>query len=167
MHRCGFCHRESLDVLMENDPAFAVRDKFPVRPLHTLVLPKRHLADTFDLTPEELRDLFDLARRVRDALRAADPSIDGDNFGTNNGAVAGSSRRWRHAESSMNDRNGDDVEGPQVGVTARGTSACPDCGPTPQSSCSGAGFRRQTRRMRDGGCQPVLECASGVGRAIR
>jgi diadenosine tetraphosphate (Ap4A) HIT family hydrolase len=89
MAHCRFCDRDGLDVLMQNGLAFAMRDKFPVRPLHTLVLPKRHITDTFELTPEELRDLFDLGRRVRDAMQEADTSVGGYNFGTNNGVVAG------------------------------------------------------------------------------
>lgn len=49
-----FCNRDALDMLMENELAFAVRDKFPVRPLHTLILPKLHVAGTFELTPSSV-----------------------------------------------------------------------------------------------------------------
>jgi diadenosine tetraphosphate (Ap4A) HIT family hydrolase len=89
MAHCSFCDRDALDVLMQNDLAFAVRDRSPVRPLHTLILPKRHVTDTFDLAPDELRELFDLGRRVLVGIRQADPSVGGYNFGTNNGVVAG------------------------------------------------------------------------------
>ncbi|ULJ76065.1 HIT domain-containing protein (plasmid) [Rhizobium gallicum] len=47
MSDCIFCDRASLEVLAENRLAFAIRDKYPVRRLHTLVLPKRHVIDSF------------------------------------------------------------------------------------------------------------------------
>lgn len=89
MSNCVFCNRANLALLTENQSAFAIRDSFPVRPLHTLILPKRHVADTFALAPAELQDLFDLARKVRDTLLVEDPAVKGYNFGTNNGVDAG------------------------------------------------------------------------------
>lgn len=89
MENCIFCDRHALNVLAENELAFAVRDKYPVRQLHTLVLPKRHVADGFNLRPEELQAIFELARVVRDSIQAEDASVGGFNFGLNNGVVAG------------------------------------------------------------------------------
>ncbi|KAF0812296.1 AP-4-A phosphorylase [Andreprevotia sp. IGB-42] len=89
MPYCIFCDRANLDLLAENDLVFAVRDKFPVRRLHTLILPKRHVPDTFDLSPQELHALFELARQMRDGVLKEDPTVTGFNFGSNNGAAAG------------------------------------------------------------------------------
>jgi diadenosine tetraphosphate (Ap4A) HIT family hydrolase len=74
---------------MENDLAFAIKDKFPVRRLHALVLPKRHASDTFELTEDELRAVFELGRKVRDLVISEDPTVGGYNFGSNNGPIAG------------------------------------------------------------------------------
>ena len=49
---CPFCSIEK--VLFENELAFAIPDKYPVRPGHTLVIPRRHVASFFELTDEEL-----------------------------------------------------------------------------------------------------------------
>lgn len=89
MSTCIFCARASLEVLAENRLAFAIRDKYPVRPLHTLVLPKRHVADSFGLTSQEFHAIFDLARQMRSAILCEDSSVGGFNFGSNNGSVAG------------------------------------------------------------------------------
>ncbi|RQH09629.1 HIT family protein [Paraburkholderia dinghuensis] len=89
MSACIFCDRANLDLLAENDLAFAIRDKYPVRRLHALILPKRHVGDTFDLTPAEQHAIFELGRQVRDAVMAEDPGVGGYNFGSNNAAVAG------------------------------------------------------------------------------
>lgn len=89
MSTCIFCDRSHLDLLVENDLAFAIRDKFPVRQLHALVLPKRHVSDTFELTADELKAVFELGRKVRDLVMSEDPTVGGYNFGSNNGPVAG------------------------------------------------------------------------------
>jgi diadenosine tetraphosphate (Ap4A) HIT family hydrolase len=89
MSECIFCNRENLDLLAENDLAFAINDKYPVRRLHALILPKRHVCDTFDLEPAELTAMFELGRRMRDAIIAKDPTVGGYNIGSNNGAIAG------------------------------------------------------------------------------
>ena len=41
-------------VIAENPLAYTVRDGYPVTELHTLLIPRRHVADYFDLIrPEE------------------------------------------------------------------------------------------------------------------
>lgn len=89
MPSCVFCQQGNLDLIAENALAFAIRDRFPVRRLHSLVLPKRHVDDTFDLTEAELVAIFDIARQVRTSIFMEDSSVGGFNFGTNNGAIAG------------------------------------------------------------------------------
>ena len=50
---CIFCNLDR-ELISENELAYAFRDKFPVTDLHTLVVPKRHVADYFDLHQPEL-----------------------------------------------------------------------------------------------------------------
>jgi len=47
---------------------------------HSLVLPKRHLGNTFDLTEAELVAIFDLARQVRALILMEDSSVGNFNF---------------------------------------------------------------------------------------
>ena len=86
---CVFCDRSALDVVAENDLAMAVRDKFPAKPLHTLIIPKRHSTDVFETTPEEREAMHALTIEVLAALKIEDPTIEGVNYGSNVGAVAG------------------------------------------------------------------------------
>jgi diadenosine tetraphosphate (Ap4A) HIT family hydrolase len=50
---CAFCGIDQIKVLEENELAFATRDGFPVVPLHSLVVPKRHVPDYFSVTEAE------------------------------------------------------------------------------------------------------------------
>lgn len=86
---CPFCAIEPAAWVGENDLAFAIRDKFPVRPLHTLLIPKRHVRDIFETTPEEREALHQLALARRSAIRGEDPDVQGFSFGSNIGEAAG------------------------------------------------------------------------------
>jgi diadenosine tetraphosphate (Ap4A) HIT family hydrolase len=86
---CPFCDVRLLVPVAENDLAFARRDTAPVRPLHTLIIPKRHIANVFEATHEELRAMHELALEVRSLILLEDDSVRGFNFGSNIGAVAG------------------------------------------------------------------------------
>ncbi|ARN80742.1 hypothetical protein DSM21852_40690 [Methylocystis bryophila] len=76
-------------VLAENGLAIAIRDKYPVRPLHSLILTKRHVADVFAASAEEREAMHSLADSLTAAIKREDPTVSGFNFGSNIGAVAG------------------------------------------------------------------------------
>ena len=58
-------------------------------PLHTLILPNRHIADYFELEPAERSAIDDLLEETRRGILARDPEVAGFNIGVNIGAVAG------------------------------------------------------------------------------
>ena len=66
MTDCPFCNPD--DILLENDLAFAKYDLYPVSPGHVLVVPKRHTASWFDLTPAEQTAMFALADQTKKLL---------------------------------------------------------------------------------------------------
>ncbi|MFY0577860.1 DEAD/DEAH box helicase family protein [Cystobacter fuscus] len=72
-----------------NTLCFAIRDKYPVSPGHTLVIPRRLVASWFEATPEEQRALFELVDVVKRGLDGNDPRPDGYNLGINVGDAAG------------------------------------------------------------------------------
>lgn len=86
---CIFCQLDPADIVAENDLAIAIRDKFPAKPLHTLIIPRRHCTDVFETTPCEREALHGLAADCLSALKLTDPTIEGVNFRSNVGAVAG------------------------------------------------------------------------------
>ena len=45
---CPFCKMAKKRVVAEQPLAYAVRDGYPVSELHTLIIPRRHVADYFD-----------------------------------------------------------------------------------------------------------------------
>lgn len=86
---CPFCSLDAGEILAENALAIAIRDKYPVRPLHSLILTKRHVADVFAASAEEREAMHALAQSLAAVIRRDDPSVGGFNFGSNIGAVAG------------------------------------------------------------------------------
>jgi superfamily II DNA or RNA helicase/diadenosine tetraphosphate (Ap4A) HIT family hydrolase len=74
--------------LSSNPVAFAIPDKFPVSPGHTLVVPRRLIATWWEATAEERFGLLELVDTVKEILdREHHP--DGYNVGFNAGAAAG------------------------------------------------------------------------------
>lgn len=107
---CIFCNLAALDVICENELAIAVRDKFPAKPLHTLIIPKRHSTNIFETTPAEREALHQLANQCVARLKSEDPSIAGVNFGSNVGAVAG--QKIFHTHIHLIPRRQDDMAPP-------------------------------------------------------
>lgn len=96
-----------------NALAFALRDRFPVSPGHTLVIPRRVIATWFDATPEERVALFALVDEVKSVL---DEELrpDGYNIGINAGEAAGQTVMHLHVHVIPRYRG--DVDDPRGGV---------------------------------------------------
>ena len=106
-----------------NPLAFAVRDKFPVSPGHTLVIPRRQIPDWWSATPEERQAILTLVDQVRtgllnDATRArllpGIPRPDGFNVGFNAGDAAG--QTVNHLHMHVIPRYRGDMPDPRGGV---------------------------------------------------
>src|SRR5262245_29255133 len=89
VNNCLFCDPPKERVLFGDDLVYALRDAYPVTPLHCLVIPRRHVADYFSLTQEELLACDTVLRHLRETLTREDPDVEGYNIGVNVGAVAG------------------------------------------------------------------------------
>ena len=97
----------------ENTLAYAARDTYPVSPGHTLVIPRRHCPDFFDLTPEEMAACMELLVAERSDLSAT-LGPDGYNVGVNVGPAGGQS--IRHVHVHLIPRYAGDHPNPQGGV---------------------------------------------------
>lgn len=86
---CVFCAASKENVLIENDYAFAIADKYPITEGHTLIIPKRHFASYFDSTQVEHDALYELLRIREKQLLEKDPLIKGFDIGVNVGEIAG------------------------------------------------------------------------------
>jgi diadenosine tetraphosphate (Ap4A) HIT family hydrolase/predicted transcriptional regulator len=114
---CLFCDVQSINrdrVIAENSLAYVIRDAFPVTELHSLVIPKRHVKDYFDLTQAEINAINQLLKAQKTSLDAADTSITGYNIGINCGESAG--QTVFHCHLHLIPRRDDDVENPKGGV---------------------------------------------------
>lgn len=78
-----------MTILAENTFAFAIIDKSPARPLHTLIIPKRHVLDIFETSADEREAIHELAMLCRKNICDEDLSVGGFNFGSNVGEAAG------------------------------------------------------------------------------
>lgn len=96
-----------------NERAFAIRDRYPVSPGHTLVIPRRLVATWFEASPEEQRALFELVDGVK---RELDTTLkpDGYNVGINVGEAAG--QTVFHLHVHVIPRFKGDVTDPRGGV---------------------------------------------------
>ena len=110
---CIFC--DGIEgILLENDLAFAILDKFPVSFGHTLIIPKRHFPEYFEITSEELEAVHELILKRRDQLLQQDNSIIGFNLGINNGSAAG--QTVMHLHVHLIPRRENDTKDPTGGV---------------------------------------------------
>jgi len=112
--KCLFCSIPKERIIAENQLAFAICDGFPVTDFHTLVIPKRHAIDYFDLTKEELLACNSLLHSLKDDILKLDDTIEGFNLGMNSGAVAG--QTIFHSHIHFIPRRQGDVENPRGGV---------------------------------------------------
>lgn len=111
---CIFCNlNQNREILAENDLAIAFYDAFPVNPGHTLIIPKRHVANYFELTEEECVAIQALLKIVKDTVEEKFHP-DGYNIGVNVNEAAGQS--VFHVHMHLIPRYKGDVENPKGGV---------------------------------------------------
>jgi ATP adenylyltransferase len=111
---CPFCEVPESRVVSENGLAFAIRDAYPVTPLHTLVIPKRHAQGYFELDPAELEACHGLLHEQKAAIEGEDGDVRGFNVGVNDGEAAG--QTVFHCHIHLIPRREHDVEDPRGGV---------------------------------------------------
>jgi diadenosine tetraphosphate (Ap4A) HIT family hydrolase len=111
---CPFCARlAGGEVTLWEDLAAAFPDAFPVNPGHSLVVPRRHVSNFFQLTAQEQGAVWRLVAATKERLdRERAPA--GYNVGINVGA-AGGQTVW-HAHVHVIPRYAGDVNDPRGGV---------------------------------------------------
>lgn len=66
-----------------------LKDNFPVSEHHTLIVPKAHISNIFELDDFTFQHLFTKVKLYSFKLKGEDSSIAGFNTGVNQGSVAG------------------------------------------------------------------------------
>ena len=111
---CLFCNIPQERIVLENDLAYAVRDGYPVTEMHSMIIPKRHIRDYFDLTTDELLACDQLIRSLKKEISNSDSSVNGFNIGMNSGESAG--QTIFHCHIHLIPRRTGDVDNPRGGV---------------------------------------------------
>jgi diadenosine tetraphosphate (Ap4A) HIT family hydrolase len=108
---CELC--EPRDLVIENDLAFVRYDDSSLSKGHVLAVPRRHVANFFDMTTAEkhaILELLDKAKMIMDEKLAPD----GYNIDVNIGKAGGQSRM--HVHVHLIPRYNGDVLDPRGGV---------------------------------------------------
>jgi len=104
---------ERREMLVETATAFAIYDKYPVNPGHALVIPKRLVANYFDLSWKEQAACWMIVNRVKSIVEAAfEPA--GFNVGINVSEAGG--QTIPHVHIHIIPRYAGDVPEPRGGV---------------------------------------------------
>ncbi|KRN88512.1 HIT family protein [Ligilactobacillus ceti] len=92
MDNCIFCKIINGDIpsikVYEDDVVLAFLDISQVTPGHTLVIPKKHVANIFEYDEDLAQAVFSRIPKIAKAIKDADPEIKGLNILNNNGEVA-------------------------------------------------------------------------------
>jgi histidine triad (HIT) family protein len=70
---CIFCDfanaKKECFKVWEDEHFFAFLDINPINPGHTLLIPKEHVADVFEMSPNEYKDIFEAAQYLSFKLK--------------------------------------------------------------------------------------------------
>ncbi len=110
---CIFCKLPESRLVLENEFAIAIYDKYPVNKVHMLIIPKRHFPDYFDTTDEEIIAISNILKEAREHLdKKYKP--DGYNIGVNVNEAAG--QTVMHLHIHLIPRYEGDIDDPRGGI---------------------------------------------------
>ena len=111
MTQCELC--APAEVVAQNAAAYARLDSNSLAAGHVIVVPRRHVADFFDMTDTEQAAVLSLLNEARHLIQARHRP-DGYNIGVNVGKAAGQNRM--HVHVHLIPRYAGDVADPAGGV---------------------------------------------------
>ena len=111
---CAFCSIDSARIVASNELAVVIRDGYPVTELHSLIIPKRHVSDFFELGQAEVNACTQLLGETKNSIEELDQTVSGFNIGINNGESAG--QTIFHCHIHLITRRDGDVDDPRGGV---------------------------------------------------
>ena len=114
MNNCIFCNIEEDLIVHEYKNFYVLRDAYPVTPLHSLVITKRHVVSYFQCSKEEHDEIPMILDTQKTELKILDNSITGFNIGMNIGEDAG--QTIFHCHIHIIPRRQGDTPNPRGGV---------------------------------------------------
>lgn len=112
-NKCIFCELPEERIHYESDLWLVVRDGFPVSPGHTLIIPKRHISDYFEINEHEHATLQSVINITKEKLDT-EFNPNGYNIGINCGEAAG--QTVFHLHVHLIPRYLGDMDDPKGGV---------------------------------------------------
>ena len=114
INNCLFCNIEEDRVVHEYKHFYVIRDAFPVTPLHSLIITKRHVVSYFQCSKEEHDEIPMILDTQKTELKILDNTITGFNIGMNIGEDAG--QTIFHCHIHIIPRRQGDTPNPRGGV---------------------------------------------------
>ena len=114
MSNCIFCNVSPKRIVHEYKHFYVIRDAFPVTPLHSLIITKRHVVSYFQCSKAELEEIPMILDTQKTELKCLDNEITGYNIGMNIGEDAGQS--IFHCHIHIIPRREDDTPYPRGGI---------------------------------------------------
>ena len=113
MATCPFCSPSSDRVLLQNQNCLALYDGYPVTKGHTLIVPRRHVSSIFELSAEEVAEIWKMIALARQILLQKE-GAEAFNIGVNDGRAAG--QTIDHAHVHLIPRYSGDVPDARGGI---------------------------------------------------
>ena len=114
MSNCIFCNVSPKRIVHEYKHFYVIRDAFPVTPLHSLIITKRHVVSYFQCSKAKLEEIPVILDTQKTELKYLDNEITGYNIGMNIGEDAGQS--IFHCHIHIIPRRKDDTPNPRGGI---------------------------------------------------
>ena len=114
MNNCVFCNLLPKEIINEYKNFFVIRDAYPVTPLHSLIITKRHVVSYFQCSKEELNEIPIILDTQKTELKILDDTITGFNIGMNIGEDAG--QTIFHCHVHIIPRRKGDILNPRGGI---------------------------------------------------
>tara|TARA_B100000242_G_scaffold39450_2_gene23547 strand:+ start:102 stop:482 length:381 start_codon:yes stop_codon:yes gene_type:complete len=114
LNNCVFCNLLPKEIVNEYKNFFVIRDAYPVTPLHSLIITKRHVVSYFQCSKEELNEIPIILDTQKTELKILDDTITGFNIGMNIGEDAG--QTIFHCHVHIIPRRKGDILNPRGGI---------------------------------------------------
>ena len=114
LNNCVFCDLLPKEIVNEYKNFFVIRDAYPVTPLHSLIITKRHVVSYFQCSKEELNEIPIILDTQKTELKILDDTITGFNIGMNIGEDAG--QTIFHSHVHIIPRRKGDILNPRGGI---------------------------------------------------
>ena len=114
LNNCVFCNLPPKEIVNEYKNFFVIRDAYPVTPLHSLIITKRHVVSYFQCSKEELNEIPIILDTQKTELKILDDTITGFNIGMNIGEDAG--QTIFHCHVHIIPRRKGDILNPRGGI---------------------------------------------------